>query len=139
MQWKLKLNDKYYQIEKPSKIYAYKRNTVTVNEICFDYIWNPDLQIVQIFENNAAEKKQLSKVFSIKNLNNMNEADKHKELIDKSIIGINSTDLERWIDVTGYLLNEEVKRKADKKINQKRQSDLLSLIVISLFAMSLNQ
>ena len=65
--------------------------------------------------------------------------DKQKELIDKSIIGINSTELERWIDVTGYLLNEEVKRKADKKINQKRRSDLLSLIVISLFVMNLNQ
>ena len=65
--------------------------------------------------------------------------DKNKELIDKSVTGINPTELERWINVTGYLLNEEVKSKADKKIDQKKRSELLSLIIVSLFVVSLNQ
>lgn len=65
--------------------------------------------------------------------------DKNKELIEKSITGVNSTDLERWIDVTGYLIDEEVKKKANKKVNQKRRSDLLNFIVIILFGLSLNQ
>ena len=46
--------------------------------------------------------------------------DKNKELIEKSITGVNSpTDLERWIDVTEHLIDEEVKKKLIKGRSKK--------------------
>lgn len=80
-------------------------------------------------------KKFVSNIESI----SFRDHDKNKELIEKSITGVNSMELERWIDVTGYLIDEEVKKKADKKVSQKRRSNLLNFVVVTLFALSLNQ
>jgi len=62
---------------------------------------------------------------------------KENKLLLESIENINSDEMDRWLEVTSYLLDEEIKEKGAKKTDQRFRSNLLNWVVIGLFILNL--
>ena len=63
--------------------------------------------------------------------------EQNKDLTHESIDNIPSDELDRWLEVTGHLLEEEIKEKSKKPPNQYFRSTVLNFVVIGLFILNI--